>query len=331
MEKLQEDYSNLTPDTVLNAAASAGFDVDASIIPLNSYENRVYQIGVHESAPVIAKFYRPGRWSNDAILEEHVFSSELAELEIPVINPLRLNNNQTLHTYNGYRFALFPKQGGRSPEIDNMDHLYRIGRFIGRIHAVGSTNNFKHRINIDISNYGYDSVKFIEENNFIPEELYDSYTSTVQIILSKVQTIFEQYGYNQLAMHRIHGDCHTGNILWSDTGPHFVDLDDCLTGPAIQDIWMLLSGDRPEMTSQLSEVLEGYSEFYDFNPSQLVFIESLRALRLLHYSSWLAKRWNDPAFPHNFPWFNTVKYWQDQILILREQISLLDEEPLLWR
>ncbi len=331
LENQQIDYSKLDPDTVLDAAASTGFDVNASIIPLNSYENRVYQIGVHDSAPIITKFYRPCRWTNEAILEEHAFSIELAELEIPVIAPLPDNQNQTLHQFNGYRFAIFPKQAGRSPETDNLDHLYRIGRFIGRIHAVGATKAFKHRSSIEIQNYGYDSVDFLLNNDFIPSELKGSYQSTVDIILQKIETIFGQYQYKSVPKQRIHGDCHLSNILWRDEGPHFVDLDDCITGPAVQDIWMLLSGDRAEMTAQLSEILEGYNEFNSFNPSQLVFIESLRALRLLHYSSWLAKRWNDPAFPHNFPWFNTVKYWQDQILILREQIALLDEEPLFWR
>lgn len=327
----QTDYSQLTPDTVLDAAASAGFDVDASIIPLNSYENRVYQIGIHDSAPIITKFYRPNRWTNEAIMEEHSFSAELANLEIPVVAPIEDNNNQTLHSYNGYRFAIFPKLSGRSPETDNMDHLYRIGRFIGRIHAVGATKTFKHRASIEIKSYGHDAVNYLLENNFIPNELLDSYKTTVEIILNKVESIFIQYQYVSVPKQRIHGDCHLSNILWGNDGPNFVDLDDCITGPAVQDIWMLLSGDRAEMTAQLSEILEGYSEFNTFPPSQLVFIESLRALRLLHYSAWLARRWDDPAFPHNFPWFNTVKYWQDQILILREQIALLDEEPLFWR
>ncbi|THB73314.1 MAG: serine/threonine protein kinase [Gammaproteobacteria bacterium] len=325
------DYSNLTPDTVLSAAASVGYDVDASIIPLNSYENRVYQIGIHDSAPIITKFYRPERWSNEAILEEHAFSIELADLEVPVIPPLPNANNQTLHTYNGYRFAVFTKQAGRSPETDNMDHLYRIGRFIGRIHAVGATRQFMHRSTIEIQNYGQDSLNFLLNNDFIPNELTESYISTAEIVLDKVKSIFDNYHYNLAIKQRIHGDCHIGNILWREEGPHFVDLDDCITGPAVQDIWMLLSGDRAEMTTQLSEILDGYNEFNNFIPTQLVFIEPLRALRLLHYSAWLAKRWSDPAFPHNFPWFNTVKYWQDQILILREQIALLDEEPLFWR
>ncbi len=327
----QEDYSNLTPDTVLDAAASVGYDVNASIIPLNSYENRVYQIGINDSSPIITKFYRPRRWSNEAIMEEHSFSIELSELEIPVIAPFTDNDNKTLHYYNGYRFAIFPKQAGRSPDTDNMDQLYRIGRFIGRIHAVGATKNFQHRPSLEIQNYGYDAIDFLFNNNFIPAELDDSYKSTVEILIKKVESIFTTYKYKNIQKQRIHGDCHISNILWRDEGPHFVDLDDCITGPVVQDIWMLLSGDRAEMTAQLSEILEGYSEFNSFNTSQLVFIESLRALRLLHYSSWLAKRWNDPAFPHNFPWFNTTKYWQDQILILREQISMLDEEPLFWR
>lgn len=329
--KEAQDYSNLTPDTVLNAVATLGFDVDASIIPLNSYENRVYQIGIHESAPIITKFYRPGRWTNEAIMEEHSFAQDLVNLEIPVVAPSVDSNGDTLHQHNGYRFSVFPKQGGRSPETDNMDHLYRIGRFIGRIHAVGATKPFKYRSQISIQSHGHNAYAFLINNNFIPAELLDSYSSTVVIILQKIETIFNQYNYNGTTQLRIHGDCHIGNILWSDSGPHFVDLDDCITGLAAQDIWMLLSGERAEMTTQLSEILDGYSEFYDFNAQELVFIESLRSLRILHYSAWLAKRWTDPAFPHNFPWFNSVKYWQDQILILREQIALLDEEPLLWR
>ncbi len=325
---INDNYESLTPDTVLRAIESLGLITNARILALNSYENRVYQIGIEDGPSVIAKFYRPQRWSDAAILEEHDFANELADLEIPVIAPLKFAGN-TLHLFSGFRFTVFPQKCGRWPDIDNPDNLFRIGRFIGRIHAVGATNPFTHRSTLSIKTYAEEPTSFLDTHNFVPKDIREAYFSVTDLLIKKIQSITNNFdNYTQL---RIYGDCHPGNILWSDEGAHFVDLDDCLTGPAVQDIWMLLSGSRGDMTSQLSEILDGYSEFHDFHPKELQLIESLRTLRMIHYSGWLAKRWNDPAFPYNFPWFNSQKYWEEQVLLLKEQLFSLDEDPLFWR
>lgn len=321
-------YAGLDPNLILNAVEHNGFRCSGSLLALNSYENRVYQIGIEDSDPVIAKFYRPHRWTDEAILEEHAFSIELAAHEIPVVAPLRSESGETLHRYDDFRFALFPRKGGRALEIDNLEHLEWMGRFIGRLHAVGACETFKHRPLLDIESYGYDSFRFLIENNWIPLEIADKYAKTVETMLAKVTEHFQQTGQTNLI--RLHGDCHAGNVLWNDEGPQIVDLDDCVMGPAIQDIWMLLSGDETQREAQLNLILRGYREFYDFNYRELHLIEGLRALRLLKYSAWLAKRWEDPAFPLNFPWFNTLNYWQEQLQNLIQQTILLEEMADEW-
>lgn len=297
---------------------------DGRLLGLNSYENRVYQIGIEDGEPLIAKFYRPQRWSDAAILEEHAFSLELAEREIPVVAPVTIGE-LTLHRFEGFRFALYPRRPGRAPELDDVEVLEWLGRFLGRIHAVGATAEFAHRPTLDIESFGDDSLAYLLAHDFIPLDLLPAYRSTVEDMLRRVRQIYAEAG--SLAAIRLHGDCHPGNILWRD-GPYFVDFDDCRMGPALQDIWMLLSGDRVAMTHQLDHILDGYRDFCDFNAAELRLLEALRSLRMLHYSAWLARRWADPAFPLNFPWFNTQQYWQDQILALREQRALLDEAPL---
>ncbi|HUX63376.1 serine/threonine protein kinase [Sulfuricella sp.] len=319
-------YQDLTPDRILNAVESLGLRCDGRLLALNSYENRVYQVGIEESAPVIAKFYRPLRWTDEAILEEHRFTLELAEREIPVVAPLVDKTGRTLHEFEGFRFTISPRQPGRAPELDDPDTLEWMGRFIGRIHAVGAIEPFAHRPTITIETFGVEPYRYIIANGFIPPDLEAAYTSTVEDALQRVRTAFARA--EPIALIRLHGDCHPGNVLWSDTGPHFVDFDDCRMGPAVQDIWMLLSGDRTSMTRQLSDFMEGYKEFHDFNSRELLLVEALRTLRLIHYAGWLAQRWSDPAFPASFPWFNTQRYWQDQILALREQAALMDEPPL---
>lgn len=315
-------YDNLTPDVILDAIESMGFAVDGSLFPLNSYENRVYQIGLNEGDDLIAKFYRPLRWTDEAILEEHQFSHELAEQEIPVIAPLNIDG-QSLFIFEGYRFALFPKRGGRSPELDNEEHLKWLGRFMGRLHAVGRTARFQHRPTLTVKRLGYDSYHYLSENNYIPDYLQHNYCLVVEEILQKVSNRFEACGASNI---RIHGDCHPGNILWTPKGPHFVDLDDTMMGPAIQDLWMLLSGDQGQMEKQFKVIMEGYNMFSNFDSAELSLIEPLRALRQLHYSAWLARRWDDPAFPLHFPWFNTSRYWEDHLNDLRQQNMLLDED-----
>ncbi|MDR2220772.1 MAG: serine/threonine protein kinase [Methylobacillus sp.] len=318
-------YAPLTPDFILNALESIGLACDGRQLALNSYENRVYQIGLEAAAPVIAKFYRPERWSDAAILEEHAYTQQLAEAEIPVVAPLVIHG-KTLHTCENFRFAIFPRHGGRAPELSDPETLEWLGRFIGRIHAVGASKDFQHRPTLDIRSFGEESRDFLLNHNLIPPDLEAAYRSISDQALEHIAHCHDRAG--QVRHLRLHGDCHMGNVLWTDEGPHFVDFDDCRTGPAIQDLWMLLSGERAEMTRQLSDVLAGYEDFREFDPRELHLIEALRTLRLMHYSAWLARRWHDPAFPRNFPWFNTQRYWQDHILELREQIALMQEVPL---
>ena len=319
------DYAELTPDTLLDAVDSCGYRTSGQFLALNSYENRVYQVGLDEGAPLIAKFYRPGRWSDEAILEEHAFALELTAQEIPVVAPLVINDT-SLHSYRGYRFALFPRQGGRWPELNQRGDRLWMGRFIGRIHAVGSVRPFRHRPTLDIDSFGTRSYQFLLEQGFIPAHIELAYRTLVEDLLQQVSGRFDSAGALQLI--RLHGDCHPGNVLWTEQGPHFVDLDDCRTGPAMQDLWMLISGARDEMQTQLADILEGYVQFHDLNYRELQLIEALRTLRMIHYAAWLARRWEDPAFPLAFPWFDSPRYWEDHILALREQAGLLDELPL---
>ncbi|MEY3288302.1 MAG: stress response kinase [Pseudomonadota bacterium] len=319
-------FSALTPDKILLAMDSVGLLGDGRLLALNSYENRVYQVGIENAPMVVTKFYRPNRWTTAAILEEHAFIQELADNEIPVVPPLSFKDKQTLNEIEGFRFSVFPKQGGRVPEIEGREKLKWMGRFIGRIHAVGALKSFTERPTLNITNFGDEPSAYLLTHDFIPVDLLSAYSSVSAYALDSVRRCFERAGkVNSL---RLHGDCYPGNILWTDDGPHFVDFDDSRMGPAIQDLWMLLSGDRDEMTLQLNHLLTGYRTFYDFNTSELHLLEALRTLRLIHYSAWIAKRWDDPAFPMAFPWFNTARYWQDRIIELREQIALMDEEPL---
>ncbi|MFJ3047851.1 serine/threonine protein kinase [Herbaspirillum chlorophenolicum] len=319
-------FATLSPDTVLDALDSVGLFGDGRLLALNSYENRVYQVGMEEGPPLVAKFYRPLRWSAGQILEEHAFSQQLADEEIPVVPAMVLENGATLHCHAGFRFAVFRRHGGRAPELDNPDTLEWMGRFIGRIHAVGMQQPYAERPALDIANFGEEPRDWLLSNNFIPDELKASWLSTVDHALDGVRRCFDRAG--EVKALRLHGDCHVGNVLWTDAGPHFVDFDDSRSGPVVQDLWMLLSGERGDMVRQLSDLLAGYESFCEFEPRELYLIEALRTLRLIHYSAWLARRWDDPAFPVAFPWFNTQRYWQDRILELREQIALMDEPPL---
>jgi Ser/Thr protein kinase RdoA (MazF antagonist) len=310
---------------VLDALESVGLYGDGRLLALNSYENRVYQVGMEEGPPVVVKFYRPARWSDAAILEEHAFVSELVEREVPVVAATSIDG-RTLHEAGGFRFAVFPRRGGRAPELGDASTLEWIGRFIGRIHAVGALRPFVHRPELNLDTFGRAPLAYLREHGFIPPELAATYVSVVEQALDGVARCYERAG--ELALLRLHGDCHAGNVLWTPDGPHFVDFDDSRMGPAVQDLWMLLSGERHEMVGQMADVLAGYEDFCDFHPRQLYLVEALRTLRLIHYSAWLAMRWDDPAFPAAFPWFNTQRYWQDRILELREQVALMDEPPL---
>lgn len=318
-------YDRLQPDMVIAAVESAGYLSDARLLALNSYENRVYQVGLEDGEPLIAKFYRPERWSDAQILEEHTFSQELLEADISVVAPMVDSSGNSLHEYEGFRFALFARRGGYPPELDNYDNLLVLGRTLGRIHKVGGAGTFKARQQISVERMISDCRTFLLDG-FIPKDLIDAYETLSADLESLVQSIFAQV--QPADMQRIHGDCHVGNILWRDDVAHFVDLDDCCTAPAIQDLWMFLSGERHERQLQLSELIEGYSEFCDFDPRQIRWIEALRTMRLVHYAGWLARRWEDPAFPRSFTWFNSDRYWADHILELREQLFTLQEEPL---
>lgn len=310
---------------MLDALDSIGLRGDGRLLALNSYENRVYQVGIEDDNPLVVKFYRPGRWSDQAVLEEHAFTQELVAAEIPVVPALMLNG-ATLHQYQGFRFAVFTRHGGRAPELGDPAVLEWTGRFIGRIHAVGGVKPFAHRPALDIDTFGTEPCEFLQANDFIPMDLKASYAAIAQQALDGVRRCYDRAG--ELPQLRLHGDCHGGNVLWTDAGPHFVDFDDARMGPAIQDLWMMLSGERSEQVRQMGDILAGYEDFCAFNPRQMHLVEALRTLRLIHYSAWLARRWDDPAFPAAFPWFNTQRYWQDRILELREQVALMDEAPL---
>jgi len=318
-------FAGLGPERVLDALESLGLYGDGRLLALNSYENRVYQVGREEGPPVVVKFYRPERWSDAAILEEHAFVAELEEREVPVV-PAMTVDGRTLHTFDGFRFAVFPRRGGRAPELGDPATLEWIGRFIGRIHAVGGLASYAQRPALDQRSFGQEPYEWLMRHDFLPPELRATWASVVEQALQGVARCYERAG--QVPLLRLHGDCHVGNVLWTGDGPHFVDFDDSRMGPAVQDLWMLLSGERQEMVRQMSDVLAGYEDFCEFDPRQLYLVEALRTLRLIHYSAWLAMRWDDPAFPAAFPWFNTQRYWQDRILELREQVALMDEPPL---
>ncbi|MDJ0807899.1 MAG: serine/threonine protein kinase [Gammaproteobacteria bacterium] len=321
-------FANLTPEQILDAVEGKGVLCDGRILALNSYENRVYQVGLEEGPPLVAKFYRPERWSDAAIVEEHRFTLALAAQEIPVIPPWVDESGVSLHTHGPYRFALYPCRGGRAPELDNPDHLEQLGRFIGRIHLLGAAKSFEHRPSVDIESYAVRPRRFLLEHDFIPGHLIEAYASLTQDLIKQVRACFERAG--RLRMIRLHGDCHPGNILWTEHGAHIVDFDDARMGPAVQDLWMFLSGERNYMTARLADLLEGYTRFYNFNPAELHLVEALRTLRLIHYAAWIASRWDDPAFPLAFPWFDSLGYWEEHVLTLREQAALLDEPPLSW-
>ncbi len=327
-------YAGLTPDCVLDALGTVGLFGDGRLLALNSYENRVYQVwldevaegGAPQPAAVVAKFYRPARWTDAQILEEHAFTSDLAEREIPVVAPLQLARGGTLATFGGFRFAVYPKHGGRAPELEDPSTLEWLGRFIGRIHAVGAIGAFAVRPTLDIASFGEQPRDYLLAHDFVPADLLPAWTTTIAQALDGVRRCFDRA--SSIGNLRLHGDCHAGNILWTAAGPHFVDFDDCRTGPAVQDLWMLLSGDRADAQQQLRALLRGYEDFCEFDDRELQLVEALRTLRLIHYSAWVARRWDDPAFPAAFPWFNTQRYWQDRVLELREQIAAMDEPAL---
>lgn len=318
-------YDALTPDCVIDAVESAGYRCDCRLLALNSYENRVYQVGIEDAAPLIAKFYRPERWSAAQILEEHAFSLELAEAEIPVVAPLRNAQGETLHEHGGFRFALFPRRGGHPPELDDLDNLLVLGRTLGRMHRVGAVRAFAHRPQLHPRVMLVENCEYLAAH-WIPRELRPAFDSLARHLAERILPLWREVDEEELI--RLHGDCHAGNILWRDECAHFVDLDDCCSAPAVQDLWMFLSGERDRRQLQLAELVEGYSEFHDFPARQLRWVEALRTLRIVHHAAWLGRRWQDPAFPRSFPWFGSERFWAEHILQLREQLAALEEPPL---
>lgn len=317
------DFSSLSPDLILDGLESIGVFAESGLLALNSYENRVYQFQDEHGERWVTKFYRPQRWQLAQIQEEHDFALELAEQEIPVIAPI-VRDGESLFEHQGYHFALYPCRGGRIFEVDNLDQLEWMGRFVGRIHAVGSKHAFAHRPSFNSDEFLLEARQAIVDSGFVPSHIERAFFTVLDQV---IQLALSQY--QPQSSIRLHGDCHAGNILWRDEqGPHFVDLDDCRQGPAIQDLWMMLSGDRSQQLLQLDTMLSGYEEFFSFDTRELVLIESLRTMRLVNYIAWLSKRWQDPAFPRSFPWFNTDKYWEQQVLVLKEQHAALTQAPL---
>lgn len=321
-------FSGLTPAPILDALESVGYRCDGRLMTLNSYENRVWQIGIEDGASVVVKFYRPGRWSDAQIGEEHAFTAAMVVDELPVVAPLAIGG-KTLFKHGGFRFSVFPRQGGRAPEFGEPRVLEWMGRLMARIHLVGAREPFAVRETLDIQSFGIEPRDWLLANRVIPAELESVWTGVADQALEGVRNCYARAG--QVMRLRLHGDCHAGNVLWTDDGPHFVDFDDARTGPAIQDLWMLLSGDAEEMGRQFGHVLAGYETFREFDDRELHLIEALRTLRLIHHSAWLARRWNDPAFPAAFPWFATNRYWEERILELREQIAAMQEPALVPR
>jgi Ser/Thr protein kinase RdoA (MazF antagonist) len=322
---LSHPYEQLTPELILDAIEHSGLLPSGHVLALNSYENRVFQVGIEDQAPMVAKFYRPQRWSDAQILEEHAFALELAEAEIPVVAPWRAADGSTLLHHGGFRYALFPRRGGRAPEPGDLDQLEWIGRFIGRIHLAGRVQPFRHRPALDTRDMGWIARTNVLDSPLLSDTQRLAYATASETLLTAIEQVLDNTDFTPL---RLHGDCHIGNILWTDQGPHFVDLDDCRSGPAVQDLWMLLTGSAAERSLQLDAMLEGYRTFCDFDPRELALIEPLRGLRMIHYAGWLAHRWTDPAFPAAFPWAGSPDYWAQHVNELQHQVQALGE-PLL--
>lgn len=332
MNPSRHPYDALMPDVVLDALASVGLYGDGRLLALSSYENRVYQVHLEEpfegASVVVAKFYRPGRWSDAQILEEHAFAAELEQAEVPMVGPLA-PQGATLHHHAGFAFSVSPRRGGRAPELDDGEVLEWIGRYLARLHTVGAKKPFATRPALDVASFGEEPRDWLLAHDAVPLDVQGDWTRACAKALDQVRAAFDAARQAGVRMLRLHGDCHPGNILWTpDAGPHFVDLDDARTGPAVQDLWMLLSGERSQRQRQLGALLDGYEQLRDFDRGELALVEALRTLRLIHYSAWLARRWDDPAFPIAFPWFGSSDYWQGQVQMLQEQMEAMAEPPM---
>ena len=332
MTDARHPYETLTPDVVLDALASVGLHGDGRLLGLSSYENRVYQVHLEDafegSAIVVAKFYRPARWSERQILEEHAFAAELLQAEVPAVAPLA-PQGATLHQHAGFLFSVSPRRGGRGPELDDAEVLEWIGRYLARLHGVGARKPFESRPALDVATFGEEPRDWLARNDAIPLDVQGDWQRACELALVQIRSAFASAQEAGVRMLRLHGDCHPGNILWTpDAGPHFVDLDDARTGPAVQDLWMLVSGERSQRQRQLGALVDGYEQMREFDRAELALIEPLRTLRLIHYSAWLARRWDDPAFPRAFPWFGSSDYWKGQVVMLEEQMEAMEEPPV---
>ncbi len=321
-------FDALDPGAVFTAAESIGLEPSGRLFALNSYENRVYQLGDEQGALWVLKFYRPARWSDAAIAEEHAFTFELAEAELPVAAPLR-RDGRSLFVDGTLRFAAFPYLAGRAPELDDHATLALLGRTLARIHAVGARSRFAHRPALTLARLGDDARAQVLASGFVPDALREQYARVSEQVIGRVRQSFDNFG--PLPRLRIHGDCHAGNILWRESGPLFVDLDDCMSGPRIQDLWMFLSGDAASQQASWAALMEGYEMFGEFDYAELTLVEPLRSLRILHHAAWIANRWRDPAFPRAFPWFGDARFWERHVSDLFEQLAAMDDPPILSR
>ena len=321
-----QPFTGLTPEVVLDAAAAFGLSPDGRLFALNSYENRVYQLGAHGGEQRVLKFYRPARWSDAQIAEEHQFTAELADAELPVAAPLMIDG-ETLLRYREFRFAAFPWMRGRAPELDAPEARTLLGRSIARLHQIGARRPFQARPRLGVERLGWEARAQVLSSELLPEALHERYSSVSGALLERVSSAFA--AASTVRDIRIHGDCHLGNLLWNEHGPLFVDLDDCAMGPRVQDLWMMLSGPAPEQQRQWQELLEGYQQFADFDFLEVTLVEPLRALRMLHHAGWVVQRWADPAFPRAFPWAGEPRYWEGYLNDLLEQLATIDEPPLL--
>lgn len=309
-------YDALTPEVVIGAIEAVGFAPDGRLLALNSFENRVYQIGLEDRSFVIAKFYRPGRWSDAAIAEEHAFALELVEAELPVVAPLQ-REGETVFTHAGFRFAVFPRRGGRAPELEHLDVAEWMGRTLARTHAVGARSAFAHRPAITVEAYVREALRAVLASGLLPRALERRYGDAVLQAAAILEAAWSDAA--PVRTLRLHGDCHPGNVLWNEQGPLLVDLDDARSGPAVQDLWMLFTGNE----AQRGALLEGYAQFRELDPRELGLVAPLRLMRQTHYAGWIAARWDDPAFPAAFPWAGEARWWEGHLTDVLEATETL--------